>query len=80
MLMGTLYGDALISVQKPDVTISSLDGSFSFTAFELPAVKTFNQHPAVIDWPTKELKYPFLADFDLVPVDFSKISVFLGSD
>ena len=59
---------------------TSLDGSFSFTAFELPAVKTFNQHPAVIDWPTKELKYPFLADFDLVPVDFSKISVFLGSD
>ncbi len=49
MLMGTLHGDAIISVQKADVTISSVDGSFSFTAFKLPAAKTFNLHPAVID-------------------------------
>lgn len=78
MLMETLHGDALISVQKADVTISSVDGSFSFTAFELPAVMSFNLHPAVIDWPTEKLKYPHLADMDLAPVDFSKITVFLG--
>ena len=80
MLVGTLHGDALISVQKADVTITSLDGSFSFDALELPAVKTFNLQPAVIDWPKEKLKYPHLADLDLGPVDFSKITVFLGSD
>ena len=80
MLVGTLHGDALISVQKADVTISSLDGSFSFAVLELPAVKTFNLQPAVIDWPKEKLKYPHLADLDLGPVDFSKITVFLGSD
>ena len=80
MLVGTLHGDALISVQKADVTISSLDGSFSFAVLELPAVKTFNLQPAVIDWPKEKFKYPHLADLDLEPVDFSKITVFLGSD
>jgi hypothetical protein len=79
MLVGTLHGDALISVQKADVTISSLDGSVSFTALELPAVKTFNLQPAVIDWPTEKLKYPHLADLDFPAVDFSKITMFLGS-
>ncbi len=39
MLIRTLHGDALISVQKANVTISSVDGFFSFTAFELPSYR-----------------------------------------
>lgn len=80
MLMGTLHGDALIAVQKADITISSLDDSFSFIAYELPAIKTFNLHTGTIDWPKEKTNYPHLADLDLVPIDFSKITIFLGSD
>lgn len=49
MLMGTLHGDAIVAVQRADITISSLDHSFSFVAWELPAVKTFNLHPGTVD-------------------------------
>jgi hypothetical protein len=61
-----------------EIVINSLDpgvagGSFSFATLELPAVKTFNLQPAVIDWPKEKLKYTHLADLDLEPVDFSQI-------
>lgn len=79
LLMGTLHGDALMAVQRADVTISSLDNSFSFVALELPAIKGFNLHPGTVDWPKKKFDYPHLADLDLHPIDFSKVTIFLGS-
>jgi hypothetical protein len=78
---GTLHGDGpLLSVQRADLQISSLDDSFSFNAYEVPALTTFNLHPGYVDWPKEKKKYPHLADLDLPPVDFSKITILLGSD
>lgn len=69
-----------MAVQRADVTISSLDNSFSFVALELPAIKGFNLHPGTVDWPNEKLNYPHLADLDLHPIDFSNVTIFLGSD
>lgn len=69
-----------MAVQRADVTISSLDNSFSFVALELPVIKGFNLHPGAVDWPKEKLNYPHLADLDLNPIDFSKVTIFLGSD
>jgi hypothetical protein len=50
LFMVTLHGDALMAVQREDVTISSLDNSFSFVAMELLKIKGFNLHPRTVNW------------------------------
>ncbi len=78
--MGKLHGDGpLLAVQRADLQISSLDDSFSFTAYEVPVLTSFNLHPGYVDWPNEITKYPHLADLNLPPVDFSKMTVLLSS-